>query len=654
MRLLRSEAVWVIWSALLVTMPFFAESLCFFPDACPMPGQPNMLALALPLLVALLLRRMCPYFGRGASLVGRVLSYVGAIATVALVAAETLLGLNRGYPYLNGTQAALYQALMPFEIACSAFAVLGWAVRSQCLEAPSEEVEPRAVVPPFALGFTWCLSCALLGWLQWPGGSTIVPYLVSGATALILLGAATRNGGLGQEAVLSFAMGWLAALCTKAIAWSGSAASTQAAYLVAGGLVVGVCCALSVMWARPLRTPRARKHEPMAGSQEEDREERIKAHLSGMAAKPLTGRESEVLVRTVLGEAAGGIAEALGIAEATVASYRRRGYQKLGVSGADELRGLVTELLCCECAEDDGVEPPAATSSRRSRAETVSLVPLAALIVGLWLLALLAGVGICASLPAAVVLLVAGLPKVVPATSAEDTCDTPAVRVPLGEMLLSVVCSSLLAVQLHSLWMGYRGLGVDLIALIALPPWSVVHSQRAGDRMSVSALRRRLGDYVGGFRRLYLSGSTPACFALMLVISDEVARTFFSGYCLFYYPALSGVTLLVNVVCLYLVVSDMRDRGRAVVQLSEGQEERALHYLRGRGLGELQAQVMLDLACGCDVGRIAESRFTTVATVRSYRRRSLDALGLNSIDELRKVMSSEAGFTTAGKLHHAK
>lgn len=51
----------------------------------------------------------------------------------------------------------------------------------------------------------------------------------------------------------------------------------------------------------------------------------------------LAGREREVCARTLLGAHSGAIALALGITQSTVLTYRRRAYDKLGISSAAEL-----------------------------------------------------------------------------------------------------------------------------------------------------------------------------------------------------------------------------------------------------------------------------------------------------------------------------
>lgn len=102
------------------------------------------------------------------------------------------------------------------------------------------------------------------------------------------------------------------------------------------------------------------------------------------------------------------------------------------------------------------------------------------------------------------------------------------------------------------------------------------------------------------------------------------------------YPA----AIVVLTVCLW-----RRLRWRRIKVAPKG-VERARHYLLGRGLGQLQADILIDLACGEDLASVCKKNATTSATVYSYRTRAFEKLDLNSIDELRKLLKDEAGFTS--------
>lgn len=95
--------------------------------------------------------------------------------------------------------------------------------------------------------------------------------------------------------------------------------------------------------------PIARKHAPVpsapaAASQPvpavQSNLATVEARLSAMLKErypTLTDREREVCMRTILGETAKTSAEALGIGANTVVTYRRRAYERLGISNANEL-----------------------------------------------------------------------------------------------------------------------------------------------------------------------------------------------------------------------------------------------------------------------------------------------------------------------------
>ena len=55
---------------------------------------------------------------------------------------------------------------------------------------------------------------------------------------------------------------------------------------------------------------------------------------------------------------------------------------------------------------------------------------------------------------------------------------------------------------------------------------------------------------------------------------------------------------------------------------------------------------MIDLACGYNVPEVCRRWHTTPATVRSYRQRTYDDCKVHCIDDLRKLLVEEVGFTS--------
>ncbi len=78
-----------------------------------------------------------------------------------------------------------------------------------------------------------------------------------------------------------------------------------------------------------------------------------------------------------------------------------------------------------------------------------------------------------------------------------------------------------------------------------------------------------------------------------------------------------------------------------------GGEERALDYLRGRGLNELQARVILLTGTGRTRAEICDKLSVAPGTVNSCRATGYRMLGVHSISELRKLLGSEAGLSVS-------
>ena len=107
-------------------------------------------------------------------------------------------------------------------------------------------------------------------------------------------------------------------------------------------------------------------------------------------------------------------------------------------------------------------------------------------------------------------------------------------------------------------------------------------------------------------------------------------------------PTFCLSSIAVDLLCVFEAVS----AAHAPRQLSRKQTDRALRYLEGRGLGELQARVALGIALGQSTREICSSCQTTRATVKSYRLRSYQTLGVHSARELREMLLRDTGLTT--------
>lgn len=78
--------------------------------------------------------------------------------------------------------------------------------------------------------------------------------------------------------------------------------------------------------------------------------------------------------------------------------------------------------------------------------------------------------------------------------------------------------------------------------------------------------------------------------------------------------------------------------------------ERCVLYLRGRGSGELQACVLVEIALGRSAPEICESLHVARGTVNAYRAQGYERLGVHSSRELADLLARDVGFVpSAGK-----
>lgn len=78
--------------------------------------------------------------------------------------------------------------------------------------------------------------------------------------------------------------------------------------------------------------------------------------------------------------------------------------------------------------------------------------------------------------------------------------------------------------------------------------------------------------------------------------------------------------------------------------------ERCVLYLRGRGSGELQARVLVEIALGRSAPEICEALHVARGTVSAYRAQGYERLGVHSSRELADLLARDVGFVpSAGK-----
>ena len=386
------------------------------------------------------------------------------------------------------------------------------------------------------------------------------------------------------------------------------------------------------------------------------------ANLLGKAASsPLTQRELDVMCKTALGHSAATIADNLGIAEATVASYRRRGYEKLGLSGASELRMYVRGIKERPAVAEESGEKKIQANKPSALAPTAFVALMLAVIFMVWPDIIynhskgdygsVAGI-CCFGLFAFAALLVLTGVAWAEVSVGSNGSDSSVRKLTAREEAMTLAHYLLFSVGSYFAWSSspvWTGIGLDLnqyltyrlkLLLLLVLVFLWLGAERLENDGSTGYSRRLFGALALGVRRLFGMGAENLLFLAAALYISEWFDYYFIGAlsnpAAYVYPA----AIVVLTVCLW-----RRLRWRRIKVAPKG-VGRARHYLLGRGLGQLQADILIDLACGEDLASVCKKNVTTPATVYSYRTRAFEKLGLNSIDELRKLLKDEAGFTS--------
>lgn len=630
---------WCIWTAVLASVPYVTYDI----TGQVAPGRFGVSTLGAAIALSgiwMIVTRYRGLSGEKASGPRSVFVRVGAASTVMLLVIE-------GYAVLRGSSGLGSEALVSVnetlsfgEFWFSVLAMTGWVVFSGSPEGPTKGL-PRGV----------CLSVGVL----WSGFAGVLASVAAGSSRLPM--------------ILSCAASGLAVcLCARMLLRRFTPSEAQAPGILCG------CCAFRVTqvfaqggsspigffegpphsewyWALlalclvvvavPWLVARRRKAEVEAACHETA----AAPALVGERARALTGRESEVLARTVRGETAGAIASAMGIAESTVSSHRRHGYEKLSVAGKGALLALAREGGVEVRDVGEGVDEP--SGDARSRTPSAMLTcawavlvvvaiaaapPTEVLVDGEWVY----GIEFYASWGLGVLLLAIAtvVGDIGPAVASGTAGSSPLLHVAL---LCSVTLLGPIAIYFSWVVMPDYRLWASLLIVTCLLALGIDGPGTQGQGTFLrtcfvacgNALRECLATDSGG---LLLVG---AGFAVAQSVDSLV----------FTWQGLADLIVVLSLVAVAHVVERL-GAGAPQTPPPEKERERALKYLEGRGMGELQAKVTLDLCLGYGTEEVASLRDVSIATVKSYRFRSYRLLGVHGIGELRELLADEANFTS--------
>ncbi len=437
--------------------------------------------------------------------------------------------------------------------------------------------------------------------------------------------------------------------------------------LVATGALIGSAALLFAavrVCERVAASPRPSGADRAEALDPERRERDFESILRAHEKQPLSDRELLVLVRTLDGLTGKAIAGELGISTATVGSYRARGYAKLGVSNRAGLFRLAVPRErpqddapgASDPAQDDGPGARPQPGKRPGRAPRLPAHPIDTMALCTAVAAL-----VCTPLRFA-------LRGIVPAPATGTWI--PAVQLAAcGALLLYGLVrpdrperegatsprGPSRARELPSVWeMPAACLGAIAAAAIVSPalyrsPLDLVLALSA-----VCCARRALGAHArwsAGAARTVRGGTSPArptglpaALGLLSISSLALSCPLGEPGSLAHRDAallpIREAYLIAAVALLALALVRGHRPPIAASPTAEG-ADRIEHYLKGRGLSDLQTRIVLLSLGGRTAPEIAVRLHVALGTVSSYRSRAYAILGVGNLAEARDLIARE-------------
>lgn len=621
------EVLTGVAAAFALTAPNFSRATAYvvaLPDA----------AHALPILLAAL-AALYVMFANCLPRSRRGLTLVLSVACVAFEAA--CAWAQRTCPDWNylSVNAGLNQAGRALRLA--AFCSLALQVSGD--EGPRGKAGRRAAACLAGSGALAALALWCLGEYGCPREAT----LALGLAGWLYLAALVALGmGRGSAAGIPFAHGSFAFLIgafigidVATILGGGSAPGVDAPWAlpVSAALAVASLVPMAVPWARGA----AAGDDGGAATAASGREGHIASALGSIpGADTLSEREAQVAAAELSGATDADIASELGLKPQTVATYRSRAYQKLGVSSRAGLVGAARSRSA-----------PAGACARDNGSGASAPLPIAC-----------RSVALRAALGTAVLLLLAVLLRM-------------AAPLPVQRVALLAASAALLAKGAAGLaraggWgapgqggRGQVGPGQGESARAGFEPQVVAGCICA----CVGAVVSPQLPVLFGWRALAAPAATFLCLVWAACAArDASTRALTALTC--------GVVGLLTVQAgpyglqapvpwpqlamplagLLAVATLGIDKRLAERELSDALlvgEARCDSYLRGRGLSELEASVLILSAKRLSRAAIAESLAISVATVSAYRSRGVKKLGVDDLDAAIRLMREEGGLDAA-------
>ncbi|MDO4848486.1 MAG: LuxR C-terminal-related transcriptional regulator [Coriobacteriia bacterium] len=621
------EVLTGVAGALALTAPNFSRATAYvvaLPDA----------AYALPVLLAALAALYVMFANR----LPRCRQGLTLILSVACVAFEAACAwAQRTCPDWNYLSVNAGLSLAGRALRLAAFCSL--ALQAGRGEGLRGKAGRRAAACLAASGVASALALWCLGEYGCPREAT----LALGLAGWLYLAALVALGmGRGHAAGIPFAHGSFAFLIgafigidVATILGSGSAPGADASWAlpISAALAAASFVPMSAPWARGATAEAAGGTATAASG----REGRIASALGAIpGADALSEREAQVAAAELSGATDADIASELGLKPQTVATYRSRAYQKLGVSSR---AGLVGAARSCSA--------PAGTCARGNGSGASAPLPIAR-----------RSAALRAALGTVVLLLLAVLLRM--------SVPLPAQRVALLAASAALLAKGAAGLARAGGWgapgeggFGQVGTGQGGSGRAGFEPQVVAGCICACAGAVVSPQLPVLY----GWRALAAPVATFLCLVWVeCAARDASTRALTALTCgvvglLTVQAGLYGLQasvpwpqLAMPLAGLLAVATLGIDKRLAERELSDALlvgEARCDSYLRGRGLSELEASVLILSAKRLSRAAIAESLAISVATVSTYRSRGVKKLGAEDLEAAFRLMREEGGLDAA-------
>lgn len=630
----RDRAPWCLWGAALAAAPDYA------------PLQLGGSALAATLAALLVLSLVGGLEGDSPA---RLRRHRRPLVAAGLALLVTLWALRCANPPYGS-------ALRLMERAATTAAFLAWLVSGLALPpggnapecgAPDEEADQgarrnsltatfvcSALVPAGLWAYAWSPWASRAGMLACFVASPVVVFLALAAVTgtsptpreLGELGATSLAGQLVAFAAESFVPGTIAYLAKAIREGSLLLEGVWGSSLFLGTLLAAWALGLAAFVGHARRGSGTEQLPPDGRTADDPFE-------SELARKGVNGRNREIALLLADGATVAEAARHMGVSAGAAGSYRSRAFARLGISTNDELRTRAFHTR----AQNGPGNPAADTAPARKAWHLLAAAAILVMLAAHYFI-IPDRMGRTASFLLALLgtarLMDVGLTP--HAAVRDDVVEGRRLSVspPLVEGLMIAVLPFFWTMWwMNGAW--YDGalamlvLGVGLLAIgAARHPETTRHGAA---RWLAGSLSRGCDVLLLGMSELPLLG---AC-SFQLVTGTRRSWDLYSR-------AVEAVVVLVAlaVVCAAGAAHERRPPVAAPLPA----RERAVHYLIGRGLGELEARVLVLTALGHTRGAICSELSVAPGTVNAYRSRGYRALGVSGAEGLRELLAREAGL----------